>query len=71
MTSREMILATILHKNPDKVPVDLVANPSSGISAIAYSNLLKHIGRPEFKVKIKINNVSQSMDSRMLYDQNF
>ena len=52
MTSRERVLAVILHKNLDKVPVDLCATPSSGISAIAYSNLLKHIGQPEGQVKI-------------------
>jgi uroporphyrinogen decarboxylase len=52
MTSRERVLAAILHKNPDKVPVDLGATPSSGISAIAYSSLLKHIGQPELKVMI-------------------
>jgi uroporphyrinogen decarboxylase len=45
MTSRERILASIAHREPDKVPVDLGATPSSGISAIAYSNLLKHLGQ--------------------------
>lgn len=44
MTSRERILATINHKEPDKVAVDLGATPSSNISAIAYNNLKKHLG---------------------------
>jgi uroporphyrinogen decarboxylase len=52
MTSREMVLAAVLHKKADKVPVDLGATPSSGISAIAYSNLLKHLAQPERHVKI-------------------
>lgn len=52
MTSRERVLATINHQIPDKVPVDLGATPSSGISAIAYSNLVRHIGRPELPVQI-------------------
>lgn len=52
MTSRERILAAINHKQPDQVPVDLGATPSSGISAIAYSNLLKHIDRPDLPVWI-------------------
>ena len=39
MTSRERVLAAIAHKEPDRVPVDMGATPSSGISAIAYSNL--------------------------------
>jgi uroporphyrinogen decarboxylase len=34
------------------VPLDLGATPSSGISAIAYSNLLKHIGRNDLPVHI-------------------
>lgn len=52
MTSRERVLAAISHQTPDKVPVDLGATPSSGISAIAYSNLIKHIGMPELPVQI-------------------
>jgi len=44
MTSRERILSAINHKQPDKVPVDLGATPSSNISAIAYNNLKKHLG---------------------------
>ena len=44
MTSRERVLASINHKQPDRVPVDLGATPSSGISAIAYANLRKHLG---------------------------
>jgi len=44
MTSRERILAAIEHRQPDQVPVDLGATPSSGISAIAYGNLKRHLG---------------------------
>jgi uroporphyrinogen decarboxylase len=44
MTSRECILAAIEHQEPDRVPVDLGATPSSGISAIAYGNLKQHLG---------------------------
>jgi uroporphyrinogen decarboxylase len=46
MTSRERILAAIGHREPDRVPVDLGATPSSGISAIAYGNLKRHLGLP-------------------------
>ncbi|MDR2679788.1 MAG: methyltransferase, partial [Tannerella sp.] len=45
MTSRERVLAGIAHTVSDKVPVDLGATPSSGISAIAYSNLVGRLGR--------------------------
>lgn len=44
MNSRERILAAISHQEPDGVPVDLGATPSSGISAIAYYNLKQHLG---------------------------
>lgn len=44
MTSRERILAAIEHREPDRVPLDLGATPSSGISAIAYGNLKRHLG---------------------------
>ena len=44
MNSRERILAAIHHQEPDRLPVDLGATPSSGISAIAYHNLLQHLG---------------------------
>jgi uroporphyrinogen decarboxylase len=43
MTSRERVLAAITHNTPDKVPVDLGATPSSGISAISYAKLLSHL----------------------------
>ncbi len=44
MTSRERILAAVEHRQPDKAPVDLGATPSSGISAIAYGHLKRHLG---------------------------
>jgi len=43
MNSRERVLSSIRHKQPDRVPVDLGATPSSNISAIAYNNLKKHL----------------------------
>ena len=52
MTSRERIIAAINHRQPDRVPVDLSATPSSGISAIAYSNLVKHLGHEDLPVQI-------------------
>ena len=44
MTSRERILASIGHRQPDRVPIDLGATPSSGISAMAYGKLKTHLG---------------------------
>jgi uroporphyrinogen decarboxylase len=43
MTSRERILAAIDHRESDRVPVDLGATPSSGISAVAYGRLKRHL----------------------------
>lgn len=44
MTSRERVLAAIDHREPDKVPIDLGAMRSTGISAIAYGRLKRHLG---------------------------
>ncbi|MDX9748667.1 MAG: uroporphyrinogen decarboxylase family protein [Paludibacter sp.] len=58
MTSRERVLAAIRHQQPDRVPVDLGATPSSGISAIAYSNLVQHLG---FDLPTRIYDVVQQL----------
>ncbi len=52
MNSRERILASILHKQPDRVPIDLSSTPSSGISVVAYQNLIKYIGKPHLKTHV-------------------
>lgn len=52
MTSRERVLASIRHQEPDRVPVDLGATPSSGISAIAYHNLKQYLGITEGHTRI-------------------
>lgn len=44
MTARERVLAAIRHQEPDRVPIDMGATPSSGISAIAYGRLKSHLG---------------------------
>ncbi len=43
MNSRQRVITAINHRQPDKVPVDLGATPSSGISTIAHYNLKKHL----------------------------
>lgn len=47
MNSRERVLHSIGHKQPDKLPLDLGATPSSGISAIGYGKLKKGLGLNE------------------------
>lgn len=52
MNSRENVLRAIAHQEPNKVPVDMGSNPSSGISAIAYSNLLKYLKMEHLPVQV-------------------
>ncbi len=52
MTSRERVLAALNHVEPDRIPVDLGGHRSSGISAIAYHHLRKHLGLPEKVVRV-------------------
>jgi uroporphyrinogen decarboxylase len=49
MNSKELILAAINHQTPERIPVDLGATPSSGISLVAYQNLIKYLGKNHLK----------------------
>ena len=44
MNSRERILKTLQHQEPDRVPIDLGGMRSTGITAIAYNRLLRYLG---------------------------
>ncbi len=44
MTRRERVLAAIDHREPDRVPVDLGAMRSTGITAAAYGKLKDYLG---------------------------
>lgn len=44
MTPRERVLAALNHHESDRIPVDFSGHRSSGIAAIAYSKLRKHLG---------------------------
>ena len=52
MTSRERVLAAVTHTEPDRVPIDLGSTPSSGISAIAYARVAKHLAQNDAKVHV-------------------
>ena len=52
MTSRERVLAALNHSEPDRIPVDLGAHRSSGISAITYHQLRKHLGLEQKPVRV-------------------
>jgi uroporphyrinogen decarboxylase len=44
MTHRERVRAALSHQEPDRVPVDLSNAAGDAITAIAYRNLLDHLG---------------------------
>lgn len=43
-TSRERVMTAVAHGEPDRVPIDLGGHRSSGIMAIAYHDLKRHLG---------------------------
>ncbi len=43
MTSRERIITSLKHRQPDKIPVDLGGMDSTGITAAAYNKLKKYL----------------------------
>jgi uroporphyrinogen decarboxylase len=52
MTRRERVLAAIRHKEPDRVPVDLGAMRSTGITAVAYGRLKEYLGIDEGRIYV-------------------
>jgi uroporphyrinogen decarboxylase len=52
MTSRERVIDSIMHKEPDRIPIDMGSTPSSGISAIAYHNLKEYLGLTEGHTRV-------------------
>ena len=52
MKSRERILLTLKHEEPDRVPIDLGGMRSSGIHAIAYNKLKRYLNYEDKSVKI-------------------
>lgn len=52
MTSRERILASLSHREPDRVPIDLSGHRSSGIMAVAYARLRDFLGLPKAPIRV-------------------
>ena len=46
MNSRERLLKTLNHQEPDRIPFDLAGSTWTGITNGAYQNLLKHLDLP-------------------------
>jgi uroporphyrinogen decarboxylase len=58
LTSRERVRLALNHQEPDRVPVDFGASRISGIGAIAYKNLLRHLG---LKEDIRVYDLKQQL----------
>ncbi|MCD6472161.1 hypothetical protein J7K55_03430 [Candidatus Aerophobetes bacterium] len=58
MNSKERVLTSIAHKEPDRVPIDFGGTTVTGISAVAYKKLCDFIGGDQ---KIKIFDVMQQL----------
>jgi uroporphyrinogen decarboxylase len=52
MNSRERVRATFAHHEPDRVPIDVSGHRSSGIAAITYAKLRKHLGLPSKPIRV-------------------
>ncbi len=52
MNSRERVLSALHHREPDRIPIDLSGHRSSGIAAIAYGRLRRHLGLPERPIRV-------------------
>lgn len=52
MTSRERILTSLNHREPDRIPIDLSGHRSSGIAAMAYTKLREHLGLPKKPIRV-------------------
>ena len=52
MTRRERVLAALNFRQPDQLPKDLSAMPSTGISCFAYPKLVAALGLPPRRPKV-------------------
>ena len=53
MTSRERVIATLNHKQPDRIPLDLGATTATGMAVNAVVKLREVLGLPKKPVKVK------------------
>jgi len=52
MTSRQRVIETINHREPDRMPIDVGMHTSTGISAFAYWHLREYLGLPTQSVEL-------------------
>ncbi len=56
LTSRERVLLSLNHEEPDRIPIDLGSARSTGINAIAYRDLLQYL---QLNSDVKVFDVKQ------------
>ena len=52
MKSRERVLAALNYQQPDRLPIDLGGHRSSGIAAVAYNKLRKHLNLEDKPIRV-------------------
>lgn len=52
MNSRERLLKTLNHEEPDRIPLDLGGAKACGIALTAYQNLLEYLKKPHQEIQI-------------------
>lgn len=52
MNSRERLLTSLAHREPDRVPFDLGSTQVTGVHVLAYQNLRGHIGLPSVEPRM-------------------
>ncbi len=50
--SRQRVLEAFAHRQPDTVPVDFSGHRSSGLTAVSYAGLRRHLGLPARPVRV-------------------
>jgi len=58
LTSRERVQIALNHEEPDRVPVDFGASRVTGIGAVAYRRLLRHLDRDE---EVRVYDIKQQL----------
>ena len=52
LTHRQRVLTALNHQQPDRTPIDFGGHRSSGIMAIAYDKLRKHLRLPTRPIRV-------------------
>ena len=72
MNSRERIITTLNHKEPDKVPIDLNGTNCTSLTKVAYNSLREYLGFTEDKnpniSTLVMNTVRAKEDLLKLYE---